>query len=48
MFLLLATRKAIVISLAPANNENYRVLLKIVDELQPDIVHIHMNMDFMG
>ena len=26
----------------------YRVLLKIVDEIQPDIVHIHMNMDFMG
>jgi glycosyltransferase involved in cell wall biosynthesis len=26
--------------LAPANNENYRVLLKIVDEIQPDIVHI--------
>ena len=26
--------------LAPANNENYLVLLKIVDEIQPDIVHI--------
>ena len=31
-----------------ANNENYRILLKIVDEIQPDNVHIHMNMDFMG
>ena len=26
--------------LAPANNENYRVLLKIVHEIHPDIVHI--------
>jgi len=34
--------------LAPANNENYRVLLKIVDEIQPDIVHIQYEHGLYG
>ena len=34
--------------LAPANNENYRVLLKIVDEIQLILFIFNMNMDFMG
>ena len=34
--------------LAPANNENYQVLLKIVDEIQPDIVHIQYEHGLYG
>src|SRR6476659_6196748 len=34
--------------LAPANNENYRVLLKIVDEIDPDIVHIQYEHGLYG
>lgn len=34
--------------LAPANNENYRVLLRIVDEIQPDIVHIQYEHGLYG
>jgi hypothetical protein len=37
--------------LAPANNENYRVLLKgfhFVDEIQLILFIFNMNMDFMG
>ena len=34
--------------LAPANNENYRALLKIVDEIQPDIVHIQYEHGLYG
>jgi glycosyltransferase involved in cell wall biosynthesis len=34
--------------LAPANNENYRVLLKLVDEIQPDIVHIQYEHGLYG
>ena len=34
--------------LAPINNENYRILLKIVDELQPDIAHIQYEHGLYG
>ena len=34
--------------LAPVNNENYQVLLKIVDEIQPDIVHIQYEHGLYG
>jgi glycosyltransferase involved in cell wall biosynthesis len=34
--------------LAPANNENYQVLLSIVDEIQPDIVHIQYEHGLYG
>jgi glycosyltransferase involved in cell wall biosynthesis len=34
--------------LAPANDDNYKVLLKIVDELRPDIVHIQYEHGLYG
>jgi len=34
--------------LAPANDDNYRVLLKIVDEIRPDIVHIQYEHGLYG